>query len=121
MRQAPGTVLAHEPVAGDQGAAVELFLADHQRGIAVEEHPLVIAGDPRRIRIAEGVAPAFHHRVAVGERRPAGMNAGDRRSACPKRVHRRDIAGREGAIEFEICEKHGIAVVHRRLRFARSA
>ena len=39
--------LAHEQVAGDQCAAVELLLTDDQRRIAIEEHPLVIADDAR--------------------------------------------------------------------------
>src|ERR1700694_3617759 len=46
---APGALLAHEQIAGDQSAAAELLFADDERGIAVEEHPLVVADDARRL------------------------------------------------------------------------
>src|SRR5580704_3811919 len=96
MRDAPAAVLAHEPVAGDQGAAAQLLLADDERGIAVEEHALIITGDAWRIGVGEDVAPALHHRVAIGQWRPSGMDAGDRRATSPQRVHRFGVAGGEG-------------------------
>src|SRR5438067_8566370 len=65
MGNAPGIILADEQVAGDQRTAVELFLADDERGVAIEQHPLVIAGNTRRRGTCEDAMPAFHHRIAV--------------------------------------------------------
>ncbi len=76
-------------------AAVEFLLADDERGIAIEEHPLVEAGDPRRRGIGEDAVPAFHDLVAVAERRPARMDAGDRRVARPQSLPSRQGHARQ--------------------------
>src|SRR5262249_62177190 len=47
MRDFPDLRFAHEQIAGDQGAAFELFFANDERDIAVQEHPLVVADDAR--------------------------------------------------------------------------
>src|SRR5437667_56852 len=83
MADMPGAVLAYEQIAGDQGAAAELLFADDEGGIAVEEHPLVITDDARRLGVRQDAAPAVDDRLAVGERGPARMDAGDRRGLRP--------------------------------------
>src|SRR5438034_6979416 len=83
MGDAPGALLAYEQIAGDQSATAELLFADDERGIAVEENPLVIADDAGRVGVRQDAAPTVHDRLPVGERGPAWMDAGDRRGLCP--------------------------------------
>src|SRR5580692_10309411 len=70
MADMPSAVFAHEQIAGDQRAAAEFLFADDKGGVAVEEHPLVIADDARRLGVRQDAAPALDNRLAVGKRRP---------------------------------------------------
>src|ERR1700730_8568764 len=49
MADIPSPVLAHEQIAGDQGAAADLFFAHDEGGVAVEKPPFVITDDARRL------------------------------------------------------------------------
>ena len=51
MGDPPLAVFADEQVARSQRAAVELFLAQHQRDIAIQQHLLVEAGDARGVGV----------------------------------------------------------------------
>src|ERR1700680_704876 len=83
MADMPGAVLAHEQIAGDQRAAAELLFTDDEGGVAIEEHPLVITDNTRRLGVRQDTAPTLDHRLAVGKRGPARMDTGDRRGLCP--------------------------------------
>src|SRR5207244_11974045 len=89
MADMPGAVLAYEQIAGDQGAAAEFLFADDEGDVAVEEHPLVITDDARRLGVRQDAAPAVDDRLAVCERGPARLDAGDGRGLRPLAVHRR--------------------------------
>src|SRR5260370_16790279 len=83
MADMPGAVLAHEQIAGDQRAAAELLFADDESGVAVEEHPLVITDDARRLGVRQDAAPAVDGRLPAGERRPPPMHPANRPRLSP--------------------------------------
>src|SRR4051794_29193409 len=76
----------------------EVPLQTFQRGW-FEQHPLVITGDAGRLRTGEDAAPAFEDRVALGQHRPARMNAADRCMPRPDRLHCFNVAGGKGAVK----------------------
>ena len=57
--------------------------------------------------------PALDNSVAVCERGPSRVNAGDRCPSCPECVHGREITRRERPVKLEIGGKHGILIGHR--------
>jgi hypothetical protein len=113
--EAPLAILLDEDVGGREMVVVrELFFAEHDGDVAVEEGGVVMAHHMRRCRVLKDAAPALEHGAAARERDPAGMRAADRRAPRPERFHARHVLGREGVVERQVCGEDGVlfAVAH---------
>src|SRR6202035_5461827 len=97
----------------------ELLLTQHQRHIAIKECVLVETRDAWRVGVGEDPGPALDDRVAVLERGPSRVKAGDRYPSSPERVHRLEITRRKRPVKLEIGRKHGILIGHRDPRSCR--
>ena len=121
----PVTVLADEHIRRDEMSAIELFLALHDREIAIEKSAIVMNHHARGSGIGEDGAPALDHRFAADEGGPAGMDAQHRRGSRPDRLHGPHAALIERTIEIEIGVEdrvyigQGICHFRPRMSFAR--
>lgn len=108
----PGLVMNHPPLAvflnksigRDQNRGVDDLCTNDQRHVGRQQNRAV--GDSDRWWVLKNRLPAFQNRFTGDQRRPTGMDTGDRSPLSPQRFHAVKITACEGVVEGLVSGQH---------------